>query len=86
MGVFKNDQHARDVWGSAYDAIPKSVFATMAYYLAGSCVDSAEDREQVDERLLQELEALSGQIIPERQGRASIKALRAAIAQAEAGK
>lgn len=80
---FKSDAHARRLFGDAYDAIPKSVFATMAYYLASVCSGSPDDRASVDARLLQELEALSGQIIPERQGNAAIKAFRAAIAAAE---
>ena len=82
MALNKSDAHARELWGSAYDSIPKSVFATMAYYLAGNCVDSAEDADQVDARLLEELEALTAQIIPERQGKAAIKAFRAHLAKA----
>jgi hypothetical protein len=30
----KLDRHARKVWGRAYGAIPKSVFATLAFHLA----------------------------------------------------
>lgn len=83
MAIGKNDQVARDLFGHSYDAIPKSVFAVMAYYLAGNSVDSAEDDNQVRARILEELEALSGQILPERQGRAAIKAFKEACAAKE---
>lgn len=72
---FKHDSHAREIWGDAYDAIPKSVFATLAHFLAARCAD---DREQIDALILAELDALSGQIMPERQARAAIKAIRKA--------
>lgn len=83
MALNKSDQHARDNWGSAYDAIPKSVFATMAYYLAGACVDSAENQQQVHARILEELDALSDQIIDGRQGRAAIRAWKTAMLELE---
>jgi len=76
----KNDHEARRLWGAAYDGIPKSVFAVMAYYLAGNSVDSAEDPAQVRARLLEEIDALSGQIIDKHQGDAALKAARKAFA------
>ena len=81
---FKNDRAARVLWGDAYDAVPKSVFAVMAFYLAGGCVDSAEDFNLVRCRLIDEIEALSGQIIDKRQGDAAMKAMQKAFAVFEA--
>jgi hypothetical protein len=83
MSIGKNDHVARDLWGHAYDDIPKSVFAVMAFYLAGGCVDSAEDFNLVRARILEELDALTGQIIDEKQGKRCLKSAREAFLAAE---
>lgn len=69
MSIGKHDYPARELWGDAYDDIPKSIFAVVAYSLAardGIAPDSF--REQVS--------ALTrGGIIDQAQSRRVLKAL-----------
>lgn len=68
----KADQHARKHWGKAYDAIPKSVFATVAWHLA----NFASDGGNAEARFVEELKAmLDNGIIDERQTKPAIKAI-----------
>lgn len=84
LGVIgKQDEHARELWGDAYNAIPKSVFATMAWFLAGAASDNCDDPESIVARVLEELDALRGQVLPERQANAAIKAVRSTFTKAE---
>lgn len=80
---FKSDSHARRLWGAAYDDIPKSVFATVAWHLANLCSESADVPGAAEARAVQEIETLGYGHIPERQAKAAVKAIRAAISKAE---
>lgn len=53
---FKNDTEARYLWGAAYDAIPKSAFAVVAWHLANLCGDG--EAGGAVERFAEELHAL----------------------------
>jgi hypothetical protein len=81
-GRFKTDGHAKALWGDAYDAIPKSVWATMAWHLANIASDAPDVAGSAEARALAELDALGGQIIPERQAKAAIAAIRNARKEA----
>lgn len=58
IGTTKNDQHARDHWGEAYNAIPKSVFATVAWHLANVSSGELDASGAAEARFLEELAAL----------------------------
>lgn len=58
-GIFKNDQHARKHWGKAYDAIPKSVFATAAWHLANLASGEIDEPGAAELRFVEELRALA---------------------------
>lgn len=75
----KNDNEARALYGPAYDSIPKSVFAVAAYHLADICSEAGADNGQAIARLREELEALSGQVIPPEQAERALRALAKAI-------
>ena len=80
----KNDQHAKQHWGHVYDAIPKSVFATIAWHLANLASDKADTEGAAEMRFLEELKALvDGDIIPKSQGLSVVRAYEAAIAKVE---
>lgn len=66
MTANKNDIHARDHWGSElYDALPKSVWATVAWRLADRLAGGDEKAEDL---FADELRALvHNGIIPEAQ-------------------
>src|SRR5690606_3637901 len=65
MAINKNDGHARAAWGSAYDAIPKSVFALAAWHLANVASDSADSDGAAERRFVEEVAALrDGQHLP----------------------
>lgn len=81
----KQDRSARLAWCEAYDAIPKSVFALAAWHLANVCSDSADADGAAERRMIEELEALrDGDHLPRAQADRAIKAIRTAIARAEA--
>lgn len=74
----KQDRAARELFGPAYDGIPKSVFAVAAYYLADACSDEGVGQGAALKRLREEIDALDGQIIDPVQA----KRARAALAKA----
>lgn len=69
MSIGKHDGPARELWGNAYDDIPKAVFAVVAYSLAArDGIASVSFGQQV--------EALTrGGIIDQAQSRRVFKAL-----------
>jgi hypothetical protein len=70
MSLGKTDAHARKHWGAAYDAVPKSVFATLAWRLADRIGPEAVAVA------LEELDALAANgIIPEIQTNRAVKAI-----------
>jgi len=73
MAIGKNDLAAREHWGAAYDAVPKSVYAVLAWRLA----DRLGEGEAVA-ICIEELEALGGQIIDARQASRAVKSIREA--------
>lgn len=78
MSLGKNDQHARDaVRSDVFDAIPKSVFATLAYRLADRLDGGNDDQAQAFAVMVEELDALAlNGIVPADQARRAIKSLR----------
>lgn len=79
MAIGKNDWHARQALGRCYDAIPKSVFATLAYRLADRLNGGNDDQAEALAMMRDELQALSlNGIVPERQAALALKALEAA--------
>ena len=81
-GILKQDAAARQAWGDAYDAIPKSVFALLAWHLANVASDAADEPGAAERRAVEELEALRYGHLPTAQADRAIKAIRAAIARA----
>jgi hypothetical protein len=80
MPINKDDAHARRAWGSAYDAIPKSVFALAAWHLANVSSESADSVGAAEDRMLEELIALrDGGHLPRAQADRSITAIRAEL-------
>lgn len=76
-GIFKNDGHAKEALGLAFDAIPKSVFATLAYRLADRLEGGNDDQGRAFTVMIEELEALAlNDIIPADQVKRAVKALR----------
>jgi len=74
MAINKDDTCARHLWGDAYDAIPKSVFAACSYFLAQIC---SEEYGGEIARMIKEVEALGlNQIISDAQSRRCVSALR----------
>lgn len=66
MRGFKSDSAARQHWGVAYDAIPKSAFALIAFHLANLAADEPDSFESISARLVEEADALSANgIMPE---------------------
>src|SRR5690349_19188372 len=77
MGVSKDDGHAKRHWGEkAYAAIPKSVFATLAWHLANANSGKADEPGAAEVAAMQELEALADQIMPAKQALAAIRAIK----------
>ena len=75
-GITKNDDHAKELWGAAYDSIPKSVFATIAWHLANEASGSADTPGAAVARFMAELNALgAGNIIPQKQVAPACRAL-----------
>jgi hypothetical protein len=79
VSINKNDQHARRAWGSAYDAIPKSVFAIAAWHLANVASGDADAPGSAELRMIEELEALRCGHLPVAQADRSIKAILAEL-------
>jgi hypothetical protein len=80
----KLDAHAAGHWGRAYDDIPKSVFATVAWHLANVASDSCDTPGAAEARFREELAALSlSGILPETQAKRAEAAVAKAIAAAE---
>jgi hypothetical protein len=76
MPINKNDRHARAAIGEGFDAIPKSVFGTLAYRLADRLCGGNDDRPAAFAMMREELEALGvNGIIPTDQVKRSLKAL-----------
>lgn len=72
---FKDDLAARRAWGSAYDAIPKSVFALLTFHLGLAAAGDGE----VWDRIRHELEVLrDGGHLAVAQANRAIKAMDAA--------
>lgn len=72
----KDDQHAYRHWGAAYDAIPKSVFATVAWHLANMASGEADVDGAAEAMFRAELNALiDAGIIPQSQGKRSDAAI-----------
>ncbi len=70
----KNDQHAREHWGLAYDQIPKSVFATLAWHLANVASGCGDSPGAAETRAIEELRALSrATILPDNQALSAIR-------------
>lgn len=57
------DHHARDLWGAAYDRIPKSVFATIAWHLANVASGQADVEGAAEGRFIREAVALGHNLI-----------------------
>lgn len=75
-GVFKKDEPARRAWGDAYDAIPKSVFALVAWHLANVMSANADEVGAAETAFANELKALAdGGHLDKAQAFASLKAL-----------
>lgn len=76
MPINKNDIHAREHWGRAYDATPKSVFATLAWHLANRASGYAGEPGAAEATAHDEIRALlkSG-ILPDGQASRAMKAL-----------
>lgn len=85
MAIGKNDQHARhDLGSETFDAIPKSIFATLAFRLADRLGGGNADRDQVFPIMVEELQALATcGIVPQDQAVRAMKALNASPAPAK---
>lgn len=83
-GGFKQDRAARMAWGDAYNAIPKSVFALVAWHLANVASGQADTVGAAESRVIEELEALRYGHLPQAQADRAIKSIRALVAKAEA--
>lgn len=76
MPVNKNDDHARAYWGGAYDAIPKSVFASLCWHLANLASGEADAPLAAEGRTVEEIRALAAvAILPAAQARTSLAAI-----------
>lgn len=79
MGAVKLEEHAREHWGPVFDAIPKSVFATVAWHLANIASDNLDQDGAAETRFLEELQALGqNNIIPSEQLRRTLAAIQRA--------
>ena len=78
--AMKNDVAARQAYGQAYDGIPKSVFALLAWHLANQVSGEADALGAAEQQLMQEINALvrQGQIEPA-QARRPLKELGARV-------
>lgn len=79
-GTFKNDAAARSAWGKAYDEVPKSVFALVAWHLCNLHTDDMESVETAEARAIQEIEMLrDGNHLSRPQADRAIKAIRSVL-------
>ena len=60
------DEPARALWGEAYERIPKSVFAVVAYYLCDCASDEGVGQGGELRRFVEELEAMESNGILEK--------------------
>ena len=76
-GTMKQDAHAARYWGGdLYDAIPKSVFATVAWHLANAASGNCDADSAAELAFEAELRALIGAgIVPPQQGKRVLIAL-----------
>lgn len=75
-GIMKNDAHGHAHWGNAYDSIPKSVFATVAWHLANVASGECDNPGAAELRFAEELRALAiNGIIPVSQAASAAKAI-----------
>ena len=76
-GVMKQDAHATEHWRwDAYAAIPKSVFATVAWHLANALSESCDAPGMAEKRFAEEIDALvASGILPAAQGKRAIAAV-----------
>lgn len=58
MAIGKNDEAARRYWGDAYDHIPKSVFALVAWHLASRCSENCDHPGAAEAEFRNEIKAL----------------------------
>jgi hypothetical protein len=79
MSGLKSDQVARELFGPAYDGIPKSVFAVAAFYLADACSELGAGQGDELNRLAHEFSCLAGQVIDPEQAKRALAALRKAM-------
>lgn len=71
----KNDATARSIWGAAtYEAIPKSVFAVVAWYLADCASNAGVGNGGEINRFLEELDAMQANGILDEKQIAKVKA------------
>lgn len=76
MALNKHDSEARALWGAAYEAIPKSVFAVAAWHLANLAGDG--EAGGAARRFAEEINALGmGGIITEAQASRALKTMSA---------
>jgi hypothetical protein len=74
MALNHNDATAHALWGDAYDAIPKSVFAAIAWHLANLASGCCDEPGMAEKRFLEEWDALlsHGLSAPSKKLRASM--------------
>lgn len=71
-------REAYAAWGEAFDAIPKSVWAVVAWHLANVASGEADTEGAALARFREELQMLvDGGHLPEAQGKRALKALAA---------
>jgi hypothetical protein len=58
MSINKNDIEARKHWGDRYDAIPKSVFAVIAWHLSDCSSDEGAGNGGAENRFMWEWDVL----------------------------
>lgn len=77
----KNDMQARALFGSAYDDIPKSVMATLAWHFANRLSGEADAPGSAEREIEQELMTLArAGIVGEAQVRLAASAIRRMVA------
>lgn len=73
----KDDGAAAHVWGRAYAAIPKSVFAMACWHLADVASDAGVGNGQAELRFMEEIEALrDNRLISPSQAKRALSILR----------
>jgi hypothetical protein len=74
MSRGKKDAQAKAAYGSAYDAIPKSVFATIAWHLANEASGTCDAPGAAESRFIEEWDCLIANGLIEQKVPASIRA------------